>query len=132
MLAARASAEWAPISVSRVWISAMRCGSLAVSASFIRLARSLSADSTISISESSVPGASCATWPMRALFGSETEPASDARSPVMMRNSVDLPVPLRPTSPAFVPLGSDTEALSRRRRPAMRAERPEIVIMPGL
>ena len=33
MAAARASAEWASMSASRVWISAMRCGSCAVSAS---------------------------------------------------------------------------------------------------
>jgi hypothetical protein len=42
---------------------------------------------------------------------------------------VDLPAPLRPTSPAFVPDGSETLAWSRRRRPAMRAEMSEIVIM---
>ena len=33
MAAARAGAAWAPMSASRVWISAMRCGSVAVSAS---------------------------------------------------------------------------------------------------
>jgi hypothetical protein len=46
-------------------------------------ARSLSAASTISISESSVPGASCATWPMRVFFGSETDACLGPRSPVM-------------------------------------------------
>jgi hypothetical protein len=91
----------------------------------------LSAESTISISESSVPGASCATCPIRAFFGiGNTEPASAASSPVMTRNSVDLPAPLRPTSPAFVPAGSVT--LKRCRGadgPAMRAERPDIWII---
>ena len=40
-------------------------------------ARSMSALSTISISGSSVPGASCATWPMRVFFGRLIEPVSD-------------------------------------------------------
>ena len=40
MAAARAGAECAPMSASRVWISAMRCGSLAVSASASRALRS--------------------------------------------------------------------------------------------
>ena len=38
MLAARASAECASISASRIWMSAMRCGSVAVSASAMRAA----------------------------------------------------------------------------------------------
>jgi hypothetical protein len=79
MLAARDSAECASMSTRRIWISAMRCGSVAVSASARSALRSLSALSTISISESSVPGASCATWPMRAFFGSEIEPVSERR-----------------------------------------------------
>ena len=59
----------------------------------------------MSISGSSVPGASCATWPMRVFLGRPIEPVSARSSPVMARNSVVLPVPLRPTSPAFVPAG---------------------------
>src|SRR5690348_13502187 len=59
-------------------------------------------------------------------------PVSAPRSPVMMRKRVDLPAPLRPTRPAFVPAGSETLAWSRRRRPAMRAEISLIVIMPGV
>ncbi|CUW85425.1 hypothetical protein AGR2A_Cc100148 [Agrobacterium genomosp. 2 str. CFBP 5494] len=129
MLDARASAEWASISTSRIWISAIRCGSVAVSASAKSALRSLSAESTMEMRDSSVPGASCATWPMRACFGMVTEPPSAARSPVMMRKRVDLPAPLRPTRPAFTPAGSVTLAWSRSRRPAMRAERSVIVIM---
>ena len=81
MRAARAGAECASMSVSRSWMSAMRCGSVAVSASASRLARSVSADSTQSIRLSSPPGASCATWPMRALRGIEMAPSSGADSP---------------------------------------------------
>jgi hypothetical protein len=32
-------------------------------------------------------------------------------------NSVDLPTPLRPTSPTFEPGGSETPAFSKKRRP---------------
>ena len=92
----------------------------------------MSALSTISISGSSVPGASCATWPMRVFFGRPIEPVSDARSPVMARNSVVLPVPLRPTSPALVPAGKVSEAWSRSRRPAMRSERSLMISMAAL
>ena len=70
IVAARASAEWASMSASRMWISAIRCGSVAVC--FLGEQRRrvpVSALSTISISGSSVPGASCATWPMRVVFG---------------------------------------------------------------
>ena len=129
MLAARASAEWASMSTSRVWISAMRWASRAVSASAIRALRSRSAASTMSTSGSAVAGASCATCPMRQLRGSETDPDSGASSPETIRKSVDLPAPLRPTSPALVPAGSVSEALSIRSRPAMRAERFEMVSM---
>jgi hypothetical protein len=69
---------------------------------------------------------------MRAFFGMETEPVSAPRSPGMILKSVDLPAPFRPTRPAFVPAGSVTLALSRRRRPAMRAEMSVIVIMRGV
>ena len=130
-VAARASAECASMSASRMWISAMRCGSVAVSASASSAARSVSASSTISISGSSVPGASCATWPMRVFFGSEIEPVSATMSPVMARNSVVLPAPLRPTRPAFVPAGKVSEAWSRSRRPAMRSERSLMISMAG-
>ncbi len=69
---------------------------------------------------------------MRVFFGRLTELVSDERSPVIALNSVVLPVPLRPTSPAFVPAGSVSEAWSRRRRPAMRSERSLMISMPGL
>ena len=40
IVAARASAEWASMSASRMWISAMRCGSVAVCSSVISASRS--------------------------------------------------------------------------------------------
>ena len=132
MVAARDSAECASMSASRMWMSAMRCGSVAVFSSSSRAERSRSALSTISISGSSVPGASCATWPMRVFFGRLIEPVSDGKSPVMALNSVVLPVPLRPTRPALVPAGKVSEAWSRSRRPAMRSERSLMISMAGL
>ena len=80
MMAARAGAEWASISASRIWISAMRCGSVAVSASASRAARSWSPAITVSSRLSGPPGASCATVPMRALRGTLTEPDSELQS----------------------------------------------------
>jgi hypothetical protein len=53
-------------------------------------------------------------------------------SPVIALNSVVLPVPLRPTSPAFVPAGRVSEAWSRSRRPAIRSERSLIISMGGV
>src|SRR5207245_346500 len=60
MAAARGGAECASISTSRFWISAMRCGSRAVSASRSSASRSASALSTISIRLSGPSGASWA------------------------------------------------------------------------
>ncbi len=131
MVAARASAEWASISASRTWISAIRCGSVAVVSSSSSAARSRSALSTMSISGSSVPGASCATWPIRVFFGRLIEPVSPASSPVMALNSVVLPVPLRPTSPALVPAGRVSEAWSMSRRPAIRRDKSLMISMAG-
>ncbi len=58
------------MSASRIWISAIRCGSVAVSASASRLARSMSAASTTSIRLSGPLGASCARRPTRQRGGS--------------------------------------------------------------
>ena len=52
MRAARAGAEWASMSTRRVWISAIRSGSVALSASTMSAVRSESAASTKSISVS--------------------------------------------------------------------------------
>ena len=76
--AARAGAACAPMSASRVWISAMRCGSCAVSASASSAVRSVSAASTTSIRLSGPPGASCASRPMRARAGMSIAPCSSA------------------------------------------------------
>src|SRR5947209_15390840 len=54
---------------------------------------------------------------MRASFGNEISPPSGCNSPRIRRNRVDLPTPLRPTSPTLAPTGSDTEAWSKNLRP---------------
>src|ERR1700704_3887558 len=117
------------MSASRVWISAMRWGSLARSASASSAPRSRSAASTISIRLSGPSGASCGSRPMRARAGSAIEPCSGAISPAITRNSVDLPAPLRPISPTRAPAGTRAEAPSSRLRPAMRTERSSITSM---
>ena len=66
------------MSASRVWTSAMRMGSVTVSASASRAVRSVSAASTASMSVVGPLGASCATMPMRAVAGMEMEPPSGA------------------------------------------------------
>lgn len=111
------------MSASRVWISAMRAASVAVSASAMRLARSLSAASTKSSSVIADPGASCATCPIFAAFGNWIAPLSGAHSPVIRRKSEVLPVPFLPTNPALAPVGITTDAPSRSVRPAMRKVR---------
>ena len=116
MVAAREGAAWASMSTSRVWISAMRFGSVAVSASARRAARSLSASSTKAISVVGPPGASCSTWPMRIRLGICSVPDSGWRSPAIIRNSVVLPVPLRPTKPVRAPVGIAADAWSNSMR----------------
>ena len=69
------------------------------------------------------PGASCATVPMRAFFGTLAEPASEMRSPRISFKSVDLPVPLRPTRPTLWPSGREAEAPSSRSLPPIRKVR---------
>ena len=65
------------------------------------------------------------------VLGQADRAGLDGISPVMALNSVVLPVPLRPTSPAFEPVGKVTEAWSSRRRPAMRSERSLMMSMAG-
>ena len=117
--AARASAECASMSASRAWISAIRCASVAASASAISAARSTSASSTVSIRLSRVAGASCATPPIRARFGTSISPASSASSPRISRNSVVLPLPFRPTNPTLCPAGISAEASSKSFLPSI-------------
>jgi hypothetical protein len=69
---------------------------------------------------SSPPGASCATWPMRALRAMVIEPMSGVRSPAMIFNSVVLPAPLRPTRPTLWPVGMPAVAASKIGFPSMR------------
>ena len=59
---------------------------------------------------------------MRARAGMSIEPCSTASSPMIARNSVVLPMPLRPTSPTRAPSGMRAEAPSSNSRPAMRIE----------
>ena len=94
MRAARAGAAWASMSTRRVWISAIRSGSLALSASANSAERSASADSTKSISVSLPPGASCSTLPRRAPLGVVITPDSGESSPRTSRKSVVLPAPV--------------------------------------
>ncbi len=92
----------------------MRCGSVAVSASASSAARSLSALSTMSSTDMSLAGASCATAPIRALGC--TIDAAVVRQHVMpwiSWNSVVLPEPFLPTKPVFDPVGKTTLALSK-------------------
>ena len=117
MVAARASAVCASMSASRVWISAMRSGSVAVSASAMSAARSLSAAITVSSTLSAVAGASCATPPRRARRLTSMLPASSASCPWISLNNVVLPAPFLPTKPALAPSGRTSAAPSNRGRP---------------
>ena len=98
----------------------------ASSASASSAARSTSAASTVSTRLSRVAGASCATPPIRARFGTSISPASSGSSPRISRNSVVLPLPLRPTKPTLWPPGISTEASSNRRLPSI--EKPMLRI----
>jgi hypothetical protein len=72
--------------------------------------RSRSAARTKSITGVCPAGASWATVPMRAPGCRLTDPSSGVASPRISRNSVDLPVPLRPTSPMRVLAGRNSVA----------------------
>ena len=112
------SADQASISASRVCTSAMRAGSVAVSASASKAARSTSASSTVSSREVDDDGTSCATPPMRAPLGTPISPPSRGISPRIRRKRVVLPVPLRPTIPTLCPAGIVADASTSRGRPA--------------
>ena len=119
MAAARAGAEWAPMSTRRVSISARRMASAVVSASAISALRSVSAASTTSISGSGPPGASWATAADAAgAAARDTVPPSGPTSPWMSRNRVVLPAPLRPTSPTRAPSGMAAVAPIENHSPA--------------
>src|SRR5665213_3306891 len=127
--AARAGAAWAPISASLVWISAMRCGSCAVSASAKSWLRSTWALSTTSSKLSGPFGASCASRPRRQRGGSSMLPCSADMSPAITLKSVVLPEPLRPTRPTRAPGVMRAAAPSSSARPAMRTVRSSITSM---
>ena len=99
-----------------------RCGAgrWRVSASASSAARSVSAASTVSSRLCGPPGASCATHADAGAVGQRISPPSAWISPAISFSSVDLPVPLRPTSPALWPVGSVRLAPSSKGRPAMR------------
>ena len=115
--AARAGAAWASISTSRVWISAMRCGSVAVSASANR-ARALDVGGEHEVEQgwSGRPAPPARHGRARICFGTEIVPESGVRSPAIILNSVVLPVPLRPTKPIRARSGSAAVALSKSTR----------------
>ena len=79
-----------------------------------RSARSRSAASTKSISAVGPPGASCSTRPSLVPRRKRDCPLSGAISPLMSRNSVVLPAPLRPTKPARERPGRKTPAWSNK------------------
>ena len=114
------------MSASRAWISPIRCASVATSASAISAARSVSASSTVSIRLSRVAGASCATPPIRARFGTSISPASSGSSPRISLKSVVLPDPFRPTNPTLCPAGIVAEASPKSFRPSI--EKPMLRI----
>ena len=62
-------------------------------------------------------GCSWSTEAIRAAFGRLISPPSGVSSPRISLNRVDLPTPLRPTSPTLAPDGSETVAESKKRRP---------------
>src|ERR1700761_2082226 len=106
--------------------------SVSCSASARRRVRSISASSTVSIRLTSVPGASCATAPTRQALGQLTCPSSGCNCPRMTLNKVDLPAPLRPTSPMRRPAGRLAVAPDRISRPAIRTTILSIASMGGL
>ena len=62
-----------------------------------------SPESTKSVALSVVSGMCCATCAICQLAGIEKSPPSSCSEPFSNANSVDLPAPLRPTSPTFSP-----------------------------
>ena len=107
MRAARAGAAWASMSTSRVWISAMRMGSRASSASSMQRG-ALDVGLQHEIDQRLRPARRLlldAADP-RACAAIEIAPPSGEISPGISRNSVVLPAPLRPTSPTRAPVGS--------------------------
>ena len=103
MRAARAGAAWASISASRVWMSAMRCGSLA------RLGLGEQRRALLVGGEHEVDQRLRAAG--RLLLdaaeprarGTLIEPLSAGFRRAIRRNSVVLPAPLRPTRPTRAP-----------------------------
>ena len=132
MRAARLGAAWASISTSRVSISAARSGAAPQSRSASSIARSRSAASTVVERRRRPLGASCARKPMRRPRGSSIVPASGCKAPRIRSSKVDLPAPLRPTSPTLTPSAICALGLGRARS-ARRCGRsgPERVSMPN-
>ena len=75
----------------------------------------------------SPPGASCARNPMRCPRGNSIDPPSGCRAPRIRSSKVDLPAPLRPTSPTLLPSAICALAWSSKIRPPMRYVTPERV-----
>ena len=69
-----------------------------------------------------VPGGSSGVWsrnPVRTPRPCRTTPASGSSRPARTRSSVDLPVPLMPTTPSRSPVGTVTDRSPNRMRSAM-------------
>jgi len=117
MDAARAGAACAPMSARRVWISAMRCGSVAVSASARRLVRSLSAASTT---------LDQAFRPVRRLLrqAADAGSAPASRSAMLERQLADDGAEQRRLADAVAPDQPDTRAVRNARGGAIEQKPP--------
>ena len=128
MRAARAGAAWASMSTSRVWISAMRSGRAALSASCEQRARARRRRRARSRSAfAAPPGASCSTRPSRVVPRQGDRAALRREvSPAIRRKSVVLPAPLRPTRPTA---RRSAARRSRCRSAALAEPKGEVVDM---
>ena len=128
MMAARAGAASAPMVCRRSNTAATRSGGSsprsARAASASKARRSGSPSSTVSSRVAAPDGAVCLTWAMRARDDRRISPPSTVMSPAMAFNNVDLPAPLRPTSPMRRPGSTVKSAPSSRVRPPMRSVTP--------
>mmetsp|Transcript_28654 Transcript_28654/g.93031 ORF Transcript_28654/g.93031 Transcript_28654/m.93031 type:complete len:267 (-) Transcript_28654:850-1650(-) len=70
----------------------------------------------------------CVTTPIFTVVPMSTRPASGAKSPAMMRKSVDLPVPFPPMMPMRSPPSTFSEKLSKRTRPSKALVRPRALM----
>src|SRR6185312_1873412 len=104
--------------------TASQSSAAVAAASAFRIAStSVSPETTKSIAASGSDGVSCATLAMRRRDGRSRSPTSGSSSPWITANRLDLPQPLRPTTPTRAPACSARSTLdSSRRSPRRRAK----------